>query len=477
MVDQTNGRKSSRSADVHNIPIYDENQTQMLGYSVNTTPMDEEMIEGVERNGKISAVRRFFCLFVVFDLSFTALLWLICLVIGTTAFKQEMISQITEFSIENSLFDVVLTSLCRTITTTVSSIFLIVKIFYFEWQNSFYNNNYYVFTVILILCSFIISWGETWFLDFRVLPQEERARDILAKYAERRSRSVRNRSSIYYGSIDGTETQTFYSPIHSQDVSEDEDETLSNEARLQHNLQCDAYRKTATETLQAAIVIFKSEDWKLEKTTPSGDKSIVPITPRSLLNELFYKVEDVNKWNPNINYSKIIHFIDDHTDITYQVVNELGNGVISSRDFVNLRHWELRGDTYIIGLSATEHPSMPPVKNCVRGENGTSGCFLSPYGEDTLYEMLVQVDIKGWLPQSLVDQTMTTVMIEYAHHLQKHVATRTQVWVNSFRPSLSLSLTLDGVIYYKKMRSKHIDNLFHQSYPISNHEMGYGQNK
>ena len=34
------------------------------------------------------------------------------------------------------------------------------------------------FDVMLVLLSFIIAWGEVWFIDFRVLPLEEQAKEI-----------------------------------------------------------------------------------------------------------------------------------------------------------------------------------------------------------------------------------------------------------------------------------------------------------
>ena len=36
----------------------------------------------------------------------------------------------------------------------------------------------YTLDVFLVLSSFVLSWGEAWFLDFRVLPQESLARDF-----------------------------------------------------------------------------------------------------------------------------------------------------------------------------------------------------------------------------------------------------------------------------------------------------------
>jgi hypothetical protein len=36
-----------------------------------------------------------------------------------------------------------------------------------------------VFEVLLVLVSFVLSWGEAWFLDFRVLREELQAVDYL----------------------------------------------------------------------------------------------------------------------------------------------------------------------------------------------------------------------------------------------------------------------------------------------------------
>lgn len=50
-----------------------------------------------------------------------------------------------------------------------------VKYYFFQWQDS----PQPVFQVLLILTSFVLSWGEAWFLDFRVIPQEVRASQVI----------------------------------------------------------------------------------------------------------------------------------------------------------------------------------------------------------------------------------------------------------------------------------------------------------
>ena len=45
----------------------------------------------------------------------------------------------------------------------------------------------------------------------------------------------------------------------------------------------------------------------------------VEMSPKQLLEELFYKLEEVPRWNPTLTDSRIIQPIDEFTDISYQV--------------------------------------------------------------------------------------------------------------------------------------------------------------
>lgn len=57
-------------------------------FSVNTVQsvgdyiVSEDLLAGQRINGRISNVRRFFCLFVTFDLLFTSLMWIICVMVS-----------------------------------------------------------------------------------------------------------------------------------------------------------------------------------------------------------------------------------------------------------------------------------------------------------------------------------------------------------------------------------------------------------
>lgn len=62
-------------------------------HSINTLPsthggyvIPPEILSGQTVDGRMSSVRRFFCLFVTFDLAFTGLLWLICIMVSFFSF-------------------------------------------------------------------------------------------------------------------------------------------------------------------------------------------------------------------------------------------------------------------------------------------------------------------------------------------------------------------------------------------------------
>lgn len=323
----------------------------------------EEFLAGYMQDGRMSVVRRFFCLFVTFDLFFVSLLWLICIMITGDNIYQAFQKQIVNYTVYTSLFDVVFASICRFLvlllfyallyinhwfiiafSTTSSCFFLISKVFLFDWVDS----KQQVFQVILIIVSFVLSWGEAWFLDCRVFPQERHAR----RYFSAMTSSDRS-SLITAPFLAATQNErrppesvlNFYSPldtVHNSDDEAEEDED---------------YRQMGLDCIRKAYELFESTEWKVEKVTSKGDTiqstqrnqlgKIYKLTGRikypakALLDELFYKIEEVPKWNPTLLESKIVRKINSYTDITYQASVSSGGGIIKSRDFVNLRCWRL----------------------------------------------------------------------------------------------------------------------------------------
>lgn len=75
--------------------------------------LSEDFIAGYMDEGRMSVVRRFFCLFVTFDVVFISLLWIICVMITGDNIRHALETQVLHYTIEKSLFDVVVIALMR----------------------------------------------------------------------------------------------------------------------------------------------------------------------------------------------------------------------------------------------------------------------------------------------------------------------------------------------------------------------------
>eukprot|EP00092_Neocalanus_flemingeri_P085541 GFUD01107644.1.p1 GENE.GFUD01107644.1~~GFUD01107644.1.p1 ORF type:complete len:594 (+),score=194.46 GFUD01107644.1:46-1827(+) len=443
--------------------------------------MTDDLVSGTQHDGRMSPVRRFFVLFCTFDILFTSLLWIIAILVTGRDLTGELEQQVVEYTIHSSMFDCVVAAAGRflicltfyglldmshwlpiTVTTTSTVAFLIAKVFEYQWQIG----EPITYDVMLVLLSFVLAWGEVWFFDFRLIPLERKAKQIWGAQPQRGQRDVREEdertpllapsqggmlqrfiegSTLYEGSVGN-----YYSPFESPDNSDGEDVKETGvripkrfRRKMDHPItsQERGYIKTGEELLAAAWRILNSpDDWKLEKQLDNGDRvqvkqvkgkkvfrltGYVNISPRQLLEELFYKIEQAPTWNPTLVDCRTIQPIDEHTDISYQVCAEAGGGVVSTRDFVNLRHWAVVEGVYVSAGGSITHPAMPPQHKKVRGENGP-GCFaMRPVEGDPdmcLFQWLLDTDLKGWIPQSIIDKALSGAQFDYIAHIRTRAA-------------------------------------------------------
>ncbi|XP_061852928.1 STARD3 N-terminal-like protein isoform X3 [Colius striatus] len=145
-------------------------------HSINPTHLMAriESYEGREKKG-ISDVRRTFCLFVTFDLLFITLLWIIELNVKG-GIETTLEKEVLQYDYSSSYFDIFF-------TTAVTSAFLLAKVIISQLFSQG------AFGYVLPIISFILAWIETWFLDFKVLPQEaeEENRFLIAQDASERA--------------------------------------------------------------------------------------------------------------------------------------------------------------------------------------------------------------------------------------------------------------------------------------------------
>ncbi|XP_068930377.1 stAR-related lipid transfer protein 3 isoform X2 [Petaurus breviceps papuanus] len=398
-----------------------------------------------EKRRAISDVRRTFCLFVTFDLLFIALLWIIELN-TKTGIKKNLEEEIINYNFKTSFFDIFLLAFFRfsgllmgyavlrlrhwwviAITTLVSSAFLIVKVILSQLLSKG------AFGYVLPIVSFVIAWLETWFFDFKVLTQEaEEERWYLAAQAA----AVRG-PLLFPGAL--SEGQ-FYSPPESFAGSDNESDD-EGAGRKGFSSQDREYIQQGKEAMEVVDqILAQEENWKFEKNNEYGDtvytieipfhgktfilKAFLQCPAELVYQEVILQPEKMVLWNKTVNACQILYRVDDNTLITYDVSSGAAGGVVSPRDFVNVRRIERRRDRYLSSGISTTHFAKPPLHKYVRGENGPGGFIVlkSPNNPRVCtFVWVLNTDLKGRLPRYLIQQSLAATMFEFAFHLRQRV--------------------------------------------------------
>jgi len=184
---------------------------------------------------------------------------------------------------------------------------------------------------------------------------------------------------------------------------------------------------------------LNSDGWKEEKRSPEGDvvhskfigrthkifkvTGTVEMPPQLLYEELNKYSEKMPSWNPTVTECRMLKIIDEKTSISYQVAAEGGGGMVKSRDFVNLRHCDVRDNIYICSGQSIVFSDMPAQKGLIRGENGPGCWVMRPIANEPnrlVFQWLLDTNLKGWIPQSIIDTALTFVMFDYLRHIRNY---------------------------------------------------------
>ncbi|XP_064439503.1 stAR-related lipid transfer protein 3 isoform X5 [Mirounga angustirostris] len=379
-----------------------------------------------EKRRAISDVRRTFCLFVTFDLLFISLLWIIELNTNT-GIQKNLEQEIIHYNFKTSFFDIFVLAFFRfsglllgyavlqlrhwwmiapvfplsllpspgQVTTLVSSAFLIVKVILSELLSKG------AFGYLLPIVSFVLAWLETWFLDFKVLPQEaEEERWYLAAQA-----AVARGPLLFSGAL--SEGQ-FYSPPESFAGSDNE----SDEDVGKKSFSAQEYG----DTVYTIEVPFHGKTFIL--------KTFLPCPAELVYQEVILQPERMVLWNKTVTACQILQRVEDNTLISYDVSSGAAGGVVSPRDFVNVRRIERRRDRYLSSGIATTHCAKPPTHKYVRGENGPGGFIVLKSARNPrvcTFIWILNTDLKGRLPRYLIHQSLAATMFEFAFHLRQRI--------------------------------------------------------
>ncbi|XP_043940240.1 steroidogenic acute regulatory protein, mitochondrial [Protopterus annectens] len=206
-----------------------------------------------------------------------------------------------------------------------------------------------------------------------------------------------------------------------------------------------AFVKQGEEALQKSISILSDQEgWKTEIVTVTGDKVQSKVLPDigkvfrlevildqpvdHLYGELVDKMEQMNEWNPSVKQVKILQKIGKDTMLTHEIAAETPGNIVGPRDFVSVRCAKRRGSACFLAGMSTKVMSMPEQKGYVRAENGPTCIVLHPSADDhtkTKFTWLLSIDLKGWLPKSLINQVLSQTQVDFAQHLRKRMASNT----------------------------------------------------
>lgn len=223
-------------------------------------------------------------------------------------------------------------------------------------------------------------------------------------------------------------------------------------------LTIDEYKAQAHESMLQAWRIVNLQNWHVEKKgSHKGDivesrrteqfgkvyrfTGVVECPPKFLYEEFKDNITRLPEWNPTILKSELIKEISPGIDLSYQVTAGGGRGIIAARDFVILRRTApLSADGQVVdrephsyissGVSVTV-PGYPPHRDMVRGQNKTGCWYLKPRSVQlpsgkietyTTFQWLMCCDLKGKIPQFVLDAAFATVMLDYIVHVRKFVA-------------------------------------------------------
>uniref|UniRef100_A0A8C2CLE8 StAR-related lipid transfer protein 3 n=2 Tax=Cyprinus carpio TaxID=7962 RepID=A0A8C2CLE8_CYPCA len=383
-----------------------------------------------------SDVRRTFCLFVTFDLLFITLLWIIELNISKSIWTS-LENEVVHYNFKSSFFDIFLLAVFRflclqlgyaafrlrhwwviAITTLVTSAFLIAKVI----CSDLFSQN--AFGYVLPITSFVVAWLETWFLDFKVLTQEaedERAYLAAVNAACEPAPLISPRPVS-----DGQ----FYSPP----------ESLAGNAITFFLMQLIFLRQGREAMAVVEQILTQEENWKFEKTNEMGDavytleipfhgktfilKALLQCAAELVYQEVILQPEKMVQWNRTVSVCQILQRVDDNTMVSYDVSAGAAGGVVSPRDFVNVRRVERRRDCYISAGIATSHSSKPPHSRYVRGENGPGGFVVLKSSSNPsvcTFIWVLNTDLKGRLPRYLIHQSLAATMFEFMSHLRQRI--------------------------------------------------------
>ncbi|XP_062436351.1 steroidogenic acute regulatory protein, mitochondrial-like [Rhea pennata] len=203
------------------------------------------------------------------------------------------------------------------------------------------------------------------------------------------------------------------------------------------------YVKQGERALQRALRILQQHDgWRAETTPDAGAavwsaalpglgrvfraEAVLSAPVGRLHRELFEDVERMPEWYPALSRVQVLRRAGPDTLLTHEVTARSAADLVGPRDFVSVRHRGATGAAvYLVGTAGGGERLPPPPAGCVRAESRLSCMILQPLAGDpsrTRLTWLLSMDLKGWIPASVVNRVLPQSQADFIGRLRQRLA-------------------------------------------------------
>ncbi|KAK7872703.1 hypothetical protein R5R35_002690 [Gryllus longicercus] len=201
-------------------------------------------------------------------------------------------------------------------------------------------------------------------------------------------------------------------------------------------------RRRGEQALAHARELLRSSEWRVDaEEARTGDRvqsahvagvgrvflltAMYDCTADELWKILCEDIDKLPKWSSLFSKACHLQTLDEQTDVMYHETAGRGAGLISPRDWVSLRHWERRRDSFQSAAVSVDFPLGHDIlkRKNVRGETVISLYSVQPDEATarTRLHFLSCCRLGGWLPQSAIERFYVPSYLDFAAHLRKHV--------------------------------------------------------
>ncbi|KAI6176468.1 hypothetical protein M3Y97_00801300 [Aphelenchoides bicaudatus] len=417
--------------------------------SVQATSIHDPLL--YEADNPMSKDRRKFVIICCFDCTLITILWLISTVSKGADWPQIFLDEINIFASDffaEHLFDIVLLGVFRTAmlltfyacirvdhwlpvacTTSISTIFLVIKILFF------FKKNHGGLAQVVLLASLSAAWFELWVMPFRVLSRERRAHDNVSIGSSSRSsapnsffRPNRLNRRRMIATAHPTTDDEFRSALEYTTDEERSPQIALNPTINLPRFGC-ILRQSAYATLDSAyrqVVIMASETpaWKVVNNL------------KMILELCFWLLGVMSRCGiPQLGRMDYLYKFDAERDIVHSESTSALGGYVSPRHFIDIRRvvHDAPAESYTcVYVSIPTQDKPEESSGGVRGINGPNLVRITKLADKkTLFEWIMNSDLKSKIPKSLLRNGTISFLATYPKIMEKFMAEKLEHYMEN----------------------------------------------